>query len=255
MKSVSLIAVSALALALAGCNRTGGDLNAAANESVNQAAVSQTPLNQIAAPNNQDWTQVVSQTPEGGFRMGNPDAPVRLIEYASLTCPHCRDFSMQGAARLRETYVRSGQVSWEFRNFILNGPDMALSILARCQPAGAFFGTIEQVYVQQSEFLSAIDENESRQLSALPPEQVIPPLARAMDLEAFFARRGMPAARFNQCLGNPGAVQQLTEMTNRAAAPGPMQITGTPTFILNGEKLEVNSWNAVEPLLRAAIGG
>ena len=253
MKSVSLIAVSALALAMAGCTPASPDLNAAANES--QAVVNQAPLNQIAAPNNQDWSQVVSQTPEGGYRMGNPDAPVRLIEYASLTCPHCRDFSMQGSARMRDTYIRSGQVSWEFRNFVLNGPDMALSILARCQPDGAFFGTVEQIYVQQTEFLSAIDQNEERQLSAMPPEQVIPPLARAMDLEAFFARRGMPAARFNQCLANPAAVQQLTVITNRAAAPGPMQITGTPTFILNGERLEANTWNGVEQRLRAAIGG
>lgn len=251
MKSANLIAVSALAVALAGCNSAGPDLNAAANETI----VSQAPLNQIAAPNNQDWTQVVSQTPEGGYRMGNPDAPVRLVEYASLTCPHCREFSEQGGARLRDTYVRSGQVSWEFRNFVLNGPDMALSILARCQPDGAYFSTVEQIYAQQNEFLSNIDQNEERQLSALPPEQVIPPLARAMDLEAFFARRGMPSARFNQCLSNNAAVQQLTEMTNRAAAPGPMQVTGTPTFVLNGEKLDVNAWPAIEQRLRAAIGG
>lgn len=253
MKSVSLIAVSAFALALAGCGQTGGDLNAAANES--QANVSRTPLTQIAAPNNGDWTQVVTQTPEGGYRMGNPDAPVRLIEYASLTCPHCADFSTTGSATLRDIYVRSGQVSWEFRNFVLNGQDMALSVLARCQPDGAFFGTVEQIYAQQQQILSAIDENESRQLGALPPEQLIPPLARAMDLEAFFARRGMPAARFNQCVSNMAAVQQLTEQTNRAAQPGPMQVTGTPTFILNGEKLDVNAWSAVEQRLRAAIGG
>jgi protein-disulfide isomerase len=253
MKSVSLIAVSALALALAGCGRTGGDLNAAANES--QAVVNQAPLNQIAAPNNGDWTQVVSQTPEGGYRVGNPDAPVRLIEYASLTCPHCAEFSQTASAALRDTYVRSGQVSWEFRNFVLNGQDMALSVLARCQPEGAFFATVEQIYAQQQVILSAIDENESRQLGALPPEQLIPPLARAMDLEAFFARRGMPAARFNQCVSNPAAVQQLTDMTNRAAQPGPMQITGTPTFVLNGEKLDVNAWSEIQQRLRAAIGG
>jgi protein-disulfide isomerase len=187
--------------------------------------------------------------------MGNPNAPVRLVEYASLTCPHCAEFSEAASAPLRDTYVRSGQVSWEFRNFVLNGQDMALSVLARCQPDGGFFGTIEQLYARQREILSAIDENESRQLSALPPEQLIAPLARAMDLESFFARRGMPAARFNQCVSNAAGVQQLTEMTNRAAAPGPMQITGTPTFLLNGEKLEVNSWSAVEQRLRAAIGG
>ncbi|MGQ0659881.1 thioredoxin domain-containing protein [Sphingosinicella sp.] len=255
MKSGSFLAASAFALALAGCGSPGGDLNAAANQAASQSAANSAPLNRIAAPNNGDWTQIVSRTPEGGYRMGNPNAPVRLVEYASLTCPHCAEFSEAATATLRDTYVRSGQVSWEFRNFVLNGPDMALSILARCQPDGGFFGTVEQIYAQQRQFLSAIDENEQRQLSALPPEQVIPPLARAMDLEAFFARRGMPAAGFNQCVSNQAAVQQLTEITNRAAAPGPMQITGTPTFVLNGEMLDVNAWPAIEQRLRAAIGG
>jgi len=248
MKSYFGIAVSALALSLAGCGG-GSDLNALANETANAG-----PLPQIAAPNNGDWTQVVSQTPEGGYRMGNPNAPVQLVEYASLTCPHCRDFSTQATAALRDNYVRSGQVSWEFRNFLLGAPDLALSLLARCQPDGAFFGTVEQIYLQQSEFLQAIDENEARTIGALPPEQQIPPLARAMDLESFFARRGMPGARFNQCVGNNAAIRQMTERTNQAMQPGPNQVTGTPTFFINGERSDADTWARLEPLLRGAIG-
>ncbi|MGE3395694.1 MAG: thioredoxin domain-containing protein [Sphingomonas sp.] len=248
MKSLTMIAASTLALALAGCGDGGSDLNALANETANAG-----PLTQIAAPNNGDWTQVVSQTPEGGYRMGNPNAPVQLVEYASLTCPHCRDFSAQATAALRDNYVRSGQVSWEFRNFLLGAPDVALSVLARCQPDAAFFSTVEQIYVQQAEFLQAIDENEARAISALPPEQQIPPLARAMDLESFFARRGMPAARFGQCVGNTTAIRQLTENTSRAMTE--RQVRGTPTFFINGEQTNADTWARLEPLLRGAIGG
>ncbi len=247
MKAQFGIAASALALLLAGCG-SGSDLNAAANQTA-------APLQQIAPPAGGDWTQMVSQTPEGGYRIGNPNAPVKLVEYASLTCPHCRAFSADATTALRDTYVRSGQVSWEFRNFLLGAPDVALSLLARCQPDAAFFRTVEQIYTQQSEFIAAIDETEAQRIGALPPEQQIPPLARAMDLESFFARRGMPAARFNQCVGNQAAVRQLTDMTNRAAAPGPTQVTGTPTFFINGERAEADTWARLEPTLRAAIGG
>ncbi len=235
----------ALALFLAGCGSGGDDLNAAA---ANQAV----PLEQIAAPNNGDWTEVVTQTPEGGFRMGNPDAPVKLVEYASLACPHCKAFSAEATSALRDTYIRSGQVSWEFRNILMNAPDVAMSVLARCQPPGAFFRVVEQVYEQQAEFFAAIDETEAQRVSALPPEQQIPPLARAMGLDTFFARRGMPEARFSQCLADPQGVQRLTDMTNRAATE--RQVTQTPTFFINDERQEAADWAALEPRLRAALG-
>ena len=55
-------------------------------------------------------------TPEGGFRMGNPAAPIKLVEYGSLACPHCRHFEETGYKPLLQTYVRTGRVSYEFRN-------------------------------------------------------------------------------------------------------------------------------------------
>jgi protein-disulfide isomerase len=248
MKILTGASTIALALLLAGCGDSdgGGDLNAVA---ANTAA----PLTPIAAPNNGDWTETVSQTPEGGFLMGNPDAPVKLVEYASMTCPHCAAFSNEGTTALRDTYVRSGQVSWEFRNFVMNAPDMAMSALARCQSPGAFFRTVEQLFAQQQEIVSGIDEQESQRLQSLQPDQLIAPLARAMDLDTFFARRGMPEARFNECLSNAQAVQQLTDMTNRAMTE--QQVTGTPSFFINGERQDVSAWSALEPRLRAAIGG
>ena len=236
----------AVALILSGCGEEGGNLSAAAGNS-------SAPLSQIPAPNNGDWSQVVSQTQDGGLRMGNPDAPVKLVEYASLTCPHCASFSEQATAPLRDTYIRSGQVSWEFRNFLLGAPDVALSVLARCQPPAAYFGTIEQIFVQQQELVGGIDEAETQRIQPLPPEQRIAPLARAMDLDTFFARRGMPEARFNECLANRQGIRQLEDMTSRAVSE--LQVQGTPTFFINGEKQDVSEWSALEPRLRAAIGG
>ena len=71
-------------------------------------------------------------TPEGGFRMGNPAAPIKLIEYGSLACPHCRHFAETGYKPLLQNYVRTGRVSYEFRNLLISGPDISVSLLARC---------------------------------------------------------------------------------------------------------------------------
>ncbi len=244
MKAQLSTGALALGLLLAGCGGGGGNAVATGNAAG--------PLEQIPAPNGGNWAETVAQTPEGGFRLGNPDAPVKLVEYASMTCPHCKAFSDEASAALRDTYIRSGQVSWEFRNFLLGGPDLALSLLSRCQPPAAYFGTIEQVFAQQTEFLMAIDENEARTLNALPPEQQIAPLARAMDADTFFARRGMPEARFNQCLADQQAIQGLTERTRRASTEE--GVSGTPTFFINGEQQQAPGWATLEPLLRAAIG-
>ncbi len=248
MKTRISTAALALTLLLGGCGGSGSD-NTGATANMATPPV----LQPIPAPNNGDWTQVVSQTPDGGFLMGNPDAPVKLIEYGSLICPHCADFSREATASLRDTYVRSGRVSWEFRNFLLGPQDVPLSILANCQAPAAFFPTIEQIYEQQREILSSIDEAEANQLGPLPPEQQIAPLARAMDLDTFFARRGMPESRFSQCLGNPQGAQRLTDITDKASRE--LQVTGTPTFFINGTILEnVGNWATLEPRLRTALG-
>jgi protein-disulfide isomerase len=74
-----------------------------------------------------------------------------------------------------------------------------------------------------------------------------------MELDTFFARRGMNETRFNECLADRAAVQRLTDNTNRAMSE--LQVQGTPTFFINGEKQDVGEWGALQPRLRAAIGG
>lgn len=245
MKISTSLGAIALALALAACGDSGTNVSTA---TANNSA----PLPQIAAPNNGDWTQTVTRTPEGGFLLGNPNAPVKLVEYGSYTCHVCAEFSAQATAPLRDTYVRSGQVSWEYRPFQRNGPDLAMSLLVQCQPPSAAFATGDQIFARQAEMGAAIDQEEAARINALPPEQQIEPLARAMDLDTFFARRGMPAARFSQCLADRGAIERLTDLTNRAGTEVPVQ--GTPTFLINGTRQEVANWAGLEPLLRTAVG-
>ena len=106
----TLIAAAAV-LALVACK---GDKTARANET----AATTTP---VTAPTNGDWSQTYSATDAGGFLMGNPNAKVRLVEYGSLTCPHCREFDDTGVKPLVDTYVKKGLVGYEFRNFVRGG--------------------------------------------------------------------------------------------------------------------------------------
>src|SRR5947208_13614749 len=86
-----------------------------------------------------DWTHVVAATPSGGFVLGNPKAKVKLVEYGSLSCPHCRAFDQDGVPTLLSKYVKPGQVSWEFRNYVRDSADLTAALIARCNGVRSFF--------------------------------------------------------------------------------------------------------------------
>lgn len=238
----------AAALLLAACGGGESDLNAAAAASENAA------IPQVAAPNNGNWTEIVTETPEGGYRMGNPDAPVKLLEYASISCPACANFSNTAHDELTERYVKSGQVSWEYRPFMVSPTDPGVFQLLRCQGAQPFFALTEQLYASQSEWLGRLrqlSESQMTALSNMPPQQQAGELAKAIGMDQFFRQRGMPQARVDQCLSDASGLQRLAEIQNVGIRDG---VSGTPTFMINGTPAEVISWPELEPKLRAAIG-
>src|SRR5437763_2494485 len=101
-----------------------------------------------AAPH-ADWTHVVAATPAGGVVLGNPKAKVKLVEYGSLTCPHCRAFDQEGVPTLLGKYVKPGQVSWEFRNYVRDAADVTAALIARCSGARSFFPLVRALYKDQ----------------------------------------------------------------------------------------------------------
>ena len=107
MKSRIVLAV--LPFLLAACGDGAGNSSAPA-----------APVAAVTAPAGQSWLDTVAQT-EGGFRVGNPDAPVKLIEYGARSCPTCGAFAREGAEPLLNNYVASGKVSFEFRDFLVHG--------------------------------------------------------------------------------------------------------------------------------------
>lgn len=239
-----LLTISALALAVAAC----GD-----KTSPPAADASSGPA--VAAPAGQKWVDVVAATPEGGFRMGNPDAKVKLVEFASLTCPHCREFHEAAAATIKSKYVASGNVSYEYRNFVLNGPDYAATVLARCQGAAAFFGLLDNFYTDQAgwtEPFGRIPKADQDALSKLPEDQAIARMAELGGLADYMKLRGIPRAKYDQCLADPVQLKAVNDLRNQAV--NEYKLTGTPTFIINGAVQEaVYTWADLEPRLQTAL--
>jgi protein-disulfide isomerase len=241
----AFIGGAALALLLAGC----GD-----DSTVNGSANLSAPIAQIAAPNG-NWTEMVSETPEGGFRMGNPNAPVKLVEYGSLGCHVCADFSTQGSEPLREKYVKSGQVSWEFRPYILFPSDPGISMLLRCQGPAPFFQLSDQLYADQPQWmakLQAAARAMEPQLEAMTPHQRAAAFVQMAELDEFFRMRGISQTQIDACLADTKGLDHLLAVTERGNSEG---VQGTPTFFINGRRVEnAVNWALLEPQLRAAIG-
>jgi protein-disulfide isomerase len=245
--------IGAIALALAACGSKPADSSAGSTSAATPATTAALPA--AANPAGADWTKVFAATPEGGFRIGNPDARVKLVEFASLTCPHCREFHETGMATIRDKYVASGNVSYEYRNFVLNGPDYAASMLARCQGAEAFFGLLGAFYTDQPvwvEPFTKLTPEDNKRLSALPEDKQIAALAEVGQLDAYVRARGIPRAKFDQCLADKAQLDQLAKL--RSAASDKYKLTGTPGFIINEVTQEgVYTWADLEPKLKAAL--
>jgi protein-disulfide isomerase len=249
MKAVLALGAAALLLALTGCGGGAGN-NVAAT--ANNAA----PIPQIASPNHGDWAEVATMTDRGSYLLGNPNAPVKLVEYASITCPHCAEFTEVASTPLRERYVRSGQVSWEYRPYMIFPTDPGVFLLLHCLGPQPFFRVAEQLYADQPNWVGrvqALPQEQLQQMEGLAPAQKAAALVRAAGLDQFFRQRGLPEARMNTCLADDAALQQLQQISTRASSED--GVTGTPTFIVNGDKLETSDWPDLEARLRAAIGG
>lgn len=205
------------------------------------------------APAARDWTRSVVVTPEGGYRMGNPNAAVKVVEYGSLTCPHCASFSNSAKAPLAAR-VRTGKVSFEFRNFVLNGVDASATLLARCVPAANFFPLVERIYSTQNQWIakfSGLSQEQKQKITALPEAQRLAGVADAAGLTQLAAQSGVPAAKAKACLADPAALAQLGTMHEAAAKLG---VQGTPTFFVNGAKVHAHDWAELDAEIRKAGG-
>jgi len=202
-----------------------------------------------------DWSRTVTITPEGGFRMGNPAAKVKVVEYGSLACPHCRHFEQTGYKPLVQSYVRVGKVSYEFRNLLISGPDISISLLTRCAGPGKFFAMSDYVFATQPDWEKKVvdmSDADKAALEAMTDQQRVIRFAELGGMAQMAARYGVTPVRAKQCLADPKGLKQLLDMTQAAIDGG---VHRTPTFIVNGKVTDAGTWEDLEPLIRDAGGG
>jgi len=193
------------------------------------------------APAPADWTERVEMTAEGGYLMGNPQAPMKLVEYGSITCSHCADFEIEQGRAIRDQ-VRTGRVSFEFRPYMIFASDPPLFMMLRCQAPERFFRTAHALFLDQSRWSAQIEAAAAQ--SARAPDGAA--ILRAGGLDRFFRDQGLSSAQINRCLSDGAAYSALLAGNHAAAERG---VRGTPTFFLNGRELQVGSYAEVTAAL------
>jgi len=201
-----------------------------------------------------DWTQRVATTTDGGYVMGNPKAKVTLVEYGSLTCPHCRHFAETGFKPLKDNYIRSGKVRLEFRSFVLNGFDIAASVIASCGGTRTYFPVVERFYATQESWVGKVRAAGQAKLGAiekLPENQQLGAMANVAGLQAIAAAKGITVAASNRCLADRKAAERVLAFSNIGNER--YGVRGTPTFFVNGKQIDGADWPSVEAAIKSAL--
>ena len=145
---------------------------------------------------------------------GDPNAKLTMIEYSSLTCPHCAQFHTTVMPAIKKEFVDSGKVRFVYRDFPLDGTALGAAMIARCAGRDSFFGFIDTFYAAQAQWAAASD-----------PMVALANLARL---------GGMPKKAFDACLKNVDVQNAI--LAQRLEAANDYKIEATPTVFVNGAK-------------------
>jgi protein-disulfide isomerase len=144
--------------------------------------------------------------------LGAADAPVTIVEYASMTCPHCATFHEKTYPEIKKKYIDTGKVRFIFREFPLDPLAAAGFMLARCAGEGKYFPMIETLFHQQKEWAV---------------QRPLPPLL------AIAKQAGFTQQSFEQCLANQKLLDDIEKVRERGAKQ--FGVSSTPTFFVNGK--------------------
>ena len=164
----------------------------------------------VSAANAQGAAEIVDVT------LGDPDAPVKVVEYASFTCPHCAAFHADTFKDFRAQYIETGKVHFTYREVFFDRYGLWAAMVARCAGPERYFGVADLIYRNQSGWARAGD-----------PAEVVAQLKR------IGAQAGLGQAELDACLEDGATAQALVEWYQaNAASDG---IRSTPSFLVDGE--------------------
>ena len=182
--------------------------------------------------------------------LGDPKAPVEIIEYASLTCNHCATFHNFVLPRIKDKYVDKGKVKVVMRSFLLNGIDASASILTRCVPEKRYFKFMEILFKQQTQWY---DISEYQRLSSIHDQRTASNIfvQSTIDKVSKVANRlGINNRKIEACLLNDKINNYLYSVHQEGIQK--YKVTATPTILVNGNKTG-NTYAAVEKAIEASL--
>ena len=190
---------------------------------------STTPPDLAFAANAQEASEVdTSSITE--MSIGNPDAAVTVIEYASFTCPHCADFHGGQFKQLKADYIDSGKINFIYRDVFFDRFGLWASMLARCGGQDRFFGLTAMLYDKQKDWIGKGD-----------------PVGIANELRRIGKVAGLDEDRIDACLADQDKAKALVAWYQQNAEAD--DVSSTPTLVINGQKYS----NMAYPELKAII--
>lgn len=160
---------------------------------------------------------------EADMVIGSPDAPITIVEYASVTCPHCATFHARIFPDIKEKYVDTGKVRFVFREFPTAPANLAMAgfVMARCiadrtpeREGEAYFGVVGSLFGTQGQWLYGDNPNPKSEFLKIAGEA------------------GLSEADLNTCLSNEETVDTISEVIEHGRTT--YDITGTPSFVMDG---------------------
>ncbi len=176
--------------------------------------------------------QVPSAAAPGDHVLGKADAPITIIEYASLTCPHCAAFDVQTLPEIRQKWIDPGRAKLVFRDFPLDGLALRAAVLARCGPPERYFNHVDFLFKDQANWAHMPDTNQALQRVA--------------------SLGGLGKAQSDACLAD----EKLSDAVaaSRMTAQKQYGVNSTPTFFINGKKVTGDQpYAEFEKVLNAAL--
>jgi protein-disulfide isomerase len=148
--------------------------------------------------------------------LGKADAPVTIIEYASLTCPHCAHFNVEVLPKLKASWIDTGKARLIMRDYPLDEPAVRAAMVARCAPADKFYPLIDTLFRDQQQWVMSKDYKAALQRLAL--------------------LGGMSKSEFDACLADKSGEDKVLQ--SRLNATQQLGVDSTPTFFINGIKFD-----------------
>ena len=208
------------------------------------------PASAKTAPKATAKAIAVVVTPSGSHLVGNPHAPVRLVEYISYTCPHCAAFEAESAAPLRASYITTGNVSLEVRHWPRDPIDLTAAALAACAEPRQFLG-LHHALMQAQPKLAGVSIEQLRHWGTMDARAAAHEIAAATQLYAIGAGFGVDRAKADRCFADTALLRRIAVQGEDGSKQG---VKGTPTFFLNDMRIyDTVTWAMLAPQIAARL--